>query len=95
MAFGIEKEETSQNGLAMMAIFLNLRLICIGRHLGKKEKVFPILIRAVMLATPEHYGTVNDNTVETMRQNYHKIQRRIFGTESKRKGHCLCKQTQA
>ena len=38
-----------------------------------------------MLATPELYGIVNDNTVETMRQNYYKIQKRIFGIENKGK----------
>jgi hypothetical protein len=53
--------------------------------LGEKRESISDSIRAVMLATPEHYGTVNDNTVETMRQNYYKIQRRIFGTENKRK----------
>ena len=53
--------------------------------LGEKRESISDSIRAVMLATPEHYGTINDNTVETMRQNYYKIQRRIFGTENKRK----------
>jgi hypothetical protein len=31
-------------------------------------------IRAIMLSSPEHYGNVNDTTVETMRQNYFKFQ---------------------
>jgi hypothetical protein len=53
--------------------------------LGDKRESISDSIRAVMLATPEHYGTVNDNTVETMRQNFYKIQRRIFGTENKKK----------
>jgi hypothetical protein len=53
--------------------------------LGDKRESISDSIRAVMMANPGLYGIVNDNTVETMRQNYYKIQRRIFGTENKRK----------
>jgi len=53
--------------------------------LGDKRESISDSIRAVMLATPELYGIVNDNTVETMRQNYYKIQKRIFGIENKGK----------
>ena len=53
--------------------------------LGDKRESISNSIRAVMLATPELYGIVNDNTVETMRQNYYKIQKRIFGIENKGK----------
>jgi hypothetical protein len=51
---------------------------------GKKESISDS-IRAVMLGSREHYGLVNDSTVETMRQNYYKIRRSIFGPENKRK----------
>jgi hypothetical protein len=51
---------------------------------GKKESISDS-IRAVMLSSPKHYGLVNDSTVETMRQNYYKIQGRIWGAENRKK----------
>jgi hypothetical protein len=53
--------------------------------LGDKKESIADSIRAVMLGSPEHYGIVNDATVETMRQNYYKIQGRIWGAENRKK----------